>query len=130
MGFQSQMEHQRRWGNLYFRMQPRRSRYENGIACHFVIWRCSCCCPRSRCFDFDDSKYMVNRRWVFRYGNDKCADIEQISLYLGKWYVLTLLIYSFIVTSGEVYIWNIFWKVEKLSVCMTIFYWDLKSAVI
>ena len=24
------------------------------------------------------SKYMVKRRWVFRYKNDKCADIETV----------------------------------------------------
>ena len=49
------------------------------------------------------SKYMVKRRWVFRYENDKCADIETASSYLAK-YVLVLLIHSFIMTTGEVYI--------------------------
>lgn len=30
------------------------------------------------------SKYMIKRRWVFRYKDDKCASIETISLYLGQ----------------------------------------------
>ena len=41
------------------------------------------------------SKYMVKRRWAFRYKNDKCADIETISSFLGKWYALILSIFSF-----------------------------------
>ena len=49
------------------------------------------------------SKYMVKRTLVFRYENDKCADIETVSLYLGK-YVLASLIYSFITTTAEIYI--------------------------
>ena len=28
--------------------------------------------------------FMAKRRWVFRYENDKCADIETIFSYLGK----------------------------------------------
>ena len=28
--------------------------------------------------------FMVKRRWVFRYENDKCADIETICSYVGK----------------------------------------------
>ena len=31
------------------------------------------------------SKYMIKRNWVFRFENDKCADIETVSSYLGKY---------------------------------------------
>ena len=54
------------------------------------------------------SKNMVKWRWVCKYQNDKCADIETISAYFGKWYALALLIYSFIMTSGEVHIWGLY----------------------
>ena len=47
------------------------------------------------------SKYMIKQRWVFICENDKCADIETISSYLGKWYVLALSIF-----------WNISLKVD------------------
>ena len=50
------------------------------------------------------SEYMVKQRWDFRCENEKCADIEIISSYLSKRYAQTLLIYSFILTSGEVHI--------------------------
>ena len=35
------------------------------------------------------SEYLIKRRWVFRYENDKCADIETIFSILGNnmpWY--------------------------------------------
>ena len=44
------------------------------------------------------SKYMSKQRWFLRYENNKCADIETIFSYFGKWYALVLLIYSFIMT--------------------------------
>ena len=31
------------------------------------------------------SKYMVKRRWVLRYENEKCADTETVSSCLGKY---------------------------------------------
>ena len=31
------------------------------------------------------SKYMVKRTWVLRYENEKCADTETVSPYLGKY---------------------------------------------
>ena len=34
--------------------------------------------------NYAHSKYMVKRRWVFRYEIDKKADIETILLYLDK----------------------------------------------
>ena len=61
----------------------------------------------------------IQRTWLNEDGflatRMKCAYIETISSFFGKWYVLALMIYSFIMTSGEVHIGNTFWKMYSFA---------------
>ena len=88
-------------------MQPRKSRYTNGIIAdtHAALSSVDIVIASDTniliLMIYVYSKYMVKQRWVFICENNKCADIETIFSYLGKWYVLGLSI-----------LWNIFWKVD------------------
>ena len=88
-------------------MQPRKSRYTNGIIAdtHAALSSEDIVIASDTniliLMIYVYSKYMVKQRWVFICENNKCADIETIFSYLGKWYVLGLSI-----------LWNIFWKVD------------------
>ena len=99
--------------NSHFWMKSSRT---NRIAYHFAIWKCSCCRRWYRCFNFDDLCVFEVHGQVklgFQIQEWQMCWYWNIFFYHVQWHALALLIYSFIMTSREVYIWNIFWKVSS-----------------
>ena len=69
------------------------------------------------------SKFMVKRRWVFRYENDKCAVIETIFLYLGKCFPGIIDMFFHYDIQGGLYLKHFLEKwtpPQKLSMCTAI----------